>query len=323
MTAFVTPQRKLTAKSWLAVFALALFWGSGFFTVDIALRELGVFNTVLYRIGIAALILWVVAVVRKEPIVLSWRLAGLFLVMGILNNAIPFIFMVWAQTEIDSSLVAIINSTAALFGVIVGSMAFHDEKLTKRRLIGVLIGIGGVVIIVGPDALLNFSIKSIAQMAVLCGTFSYALAAVWARVFLHGFSPVLSSAYMLTGSSLFVLVLAILFEGGIQTNVSWTTLTAVSYYAIFGTAISFLLYFWLVHKAGTGNTLLVTLLVPPIAIVIGVFILHEQLTIQAILGMIVIAIGLLIVDSRLYRKLPLLPRKIKSALRKTTLSKAL
>ena len=192
-----------------------------------------------------------------------------------------------------------IHAATAIFGVIAAATFFSDERLTARRAIGVTLGFLGVATAIGLSALTEFDVRSLGQLAVIGGTISYALAGVWARKMLQGLTPQVAAAGMVTGGSLIMLPMAYLVEGPFDFDLAPRTWLAIAYYAIIATAVAYLLYYRVLAMAGSGNLMLCTLLVAPVAIVLGVVFLGETLAWQAYVGFGLLASGLVILDGRL------------------------
>ncbi|MCV6592439.1 MAG: DMT family transporter [Silicimonas sp.] len=285
--------------AWRDLTLLALLWGGSFLAVATALDEIGPLSSVTHRVLWAALLLWAVVLAKGGRIPTAPRLWGAFFVMGALNNVIPFSLMAWGQLSIESGLTSILNAATALWGVLIAALIFADERLTRHRLIGVLTGFAGVVLTIGPGALAGFDPRSAAQLAVLAGTLSYACAGAWARARLRDVPPLTAAAGMLTGSTLIMLPLAHLTEGPLPLDLAPATRAAVAYAALASTALAYLLYYRILAAAGAGNLLLVTLMIPPIAILLGAAVRGESLPAQAYLGLALIAAGLLILDGRM------------------------
>ena len=188
----------MSGRAWIELILLATLWGGSFFSIAIALREVGPMTAVLHRVGWAALLLWVIVRMRGLAVPGGWRIWGAFLVMGALNNVVPFGLMSWGQTHIESGLVSIFNAMTAPLGVLVASILFRDEPLTANRLIGVALGFLGVVVVIGFDKLAALDWRTLAQWAVLAGTLSYAFASSWAKAYLRGIDPMIAAAGMLT-----------------------------------------------------------------------------------------------------------------------------
>ncbi len=282
---------------------LGTIWGASFLAIKLALGEIPVFTLVAHRVVWATLILWVYVLWRGLEVPRSARIWGAFLIMGLLNNVIPFTLMAWGQQFIETGLTSIFNAGTAIFGVLVAAMVFADERLTTRRVVGVLVAFFGVAVAIGLDSFANFDIRSLAQLAVIAGTVSYAFAAAWARAKLSGLAPQVAAAGMLTGASLIMLPLAFVIDGVPQIPQEPVTFAAIGYFAILGTAIAYLLYYRVLALAGSGNAMLVTLLIPPVAIVLGALVLDERLGLSAFLGFGLLALGLLILDGRMEQAL--------------------
>ncbi|MCV2890022.1 DMT family transporter [Ruegeria aquimaris] len=292
----MSDQKTLSARAWAELLLLGLIWGASFLSIRIALDELPVLTTVLHRTFWAALLLWVVVLIGRIPLPRDPRIWAAFLVMGALNNVVPFVLMAWAQQHIESGLTSILNGTTAIFGVLVATLVFSDERLTKRRLAGVTLGFLGVATTIGLGHLAQFSLRSTAQLAVLAGTLSYALASAWARLRLGHLPPQLAAAGMLTGSTLLLLPLTLLVDGPPQFDLQPRTWAAVGYYSLVATAGAYMLYYRVLAMAGASNLMLVTLVIPPVAIILGALVRHEALSANTYAGFALLALGLIVLN---------------------------
>jgi drug/metabolite transporter (DMT)-like permease len=268
----------------------------------VALDEIGPLTAVAHRTAWAMIVLWIVVVVRGLAIPRDPHIWFAFLIVGLLNNVIPFSLMAWGQLHIETGLTSILNAATAVFGVVAASLFFADERLTFRRGIGVTLGFFGVATAIGLDAFLSFDLRSMGQLAVIGGTISYALAGVWAKKRLTGLSPQIAAAGMLTGSSLIAVPLALLIEGPIRFDLQPVTWAAIGYYAMVATALAYLLYYRVLKMAGAGNLMLCTLLVAPVAIILGAIVLGEDLPVRAYFGFGILAVGLVVLDGRLLQR---------------------
>lgn len=282
---------------------LGMLWGASFVSIRIALDEVGPMTSVVHRVGWAALALWIVVFVLRLPIPRRPRVWVGFFGMGVLNNVIPFGLMAWGQLHIESGLTSILNAATAIFGVIAAAIFFADERITPRKAMGVTLGFAGVATAIGLENLLAFDLRSLAQLAVIVGTISYALASVWARKMLSAQPPQVAAAGMVTMSTLIMLPVAWVVEGPLTLDLAPRTIAAIAYYAFGATALAYLLYYRVLAMAGSGNLMLVTLLIPPFAIVLGAWLLDEALRPAAYLGFAMLAIGLMILDGRVWRLL--------------------
>jgi drug/metabolite transporter (DMT)-like permease len=294
---------KIDLTSGMLLLGLATVWGGSFFFAEVALTEVPPLTIALHRVFWAVPALFLVVLYQGLEIPRSIRAWSGYLVMGALNNAIPFSLIFWGQTSIGSGLASILNSTTAFFGVIVAGILLVDERLTTNKIIGAVFGILGVAAIMGLDALTGIDLRNLAQLAILGAALSYAFAGVWGKRFLSKYPPVMNAFGMLVGSTLLMIPVALISEGAPVLALSaevWASLFAV---AILSTAVAYLLYFKILARAGSANLMLVTLLIPPIAVGLSVTILGEEMGNEALFGFGFIAVGLLVTDGRLLNRL--------------------
>ncbi|XDA96719.1 DMT family transporter [Sulfitobacter sp. LCG007] len=280
---------------------LALIWGASFLSIRVALDEIAPFTLVAHRTFWAALTLWAVVLARAIPMPRSLRVWAAFVVMGLLNNLIPFALIAWGQQHIETGLASILNASTAIFGVIVAAIFFADERMTLRKGVGVTLGFAGVVTAIGPANLARIDLRSLAQLAVIAGALSYALAGVWGRKALGQVSPVAAATAMLTCSAAMTLPLAWALDGPPTLSHGIRTWGAIAYFSLVGTVGAYLLYYRVLAMAGSGNLLLVTMMIAPAAIALGALVLGEQLGPRAYLGFALLAFGLGVLDGRLLR----------------------
>jgi drug/metabolite transporter (DMT)-like permease len=288
-------------SDWIILLTLALIWGGAFLFIGVAVRHVHPLTYVWLRLTIAAAAMWIFLKVRGHPLGLPRQVWGSILLLALLNNAVPFTLFGWGQTHIASGLAAILNATTPIWGVIVAHFLTHDERMSPRKIAGVLLGFGGVATMIGPTLLANIGTDAVAQLACITASLSYALAAVWARRFKRlGLSPMSVTTGQLTAGAAMMLPLALLIDKPwSQPFPPLTAWGAIIALALMCTALGYVLYFRLIDSAGATNALLVTLLVPPVAILLGALFLGESLAPQDFLGLGLIALGLAAIDGRL------------------------
>ena len=291
----------MDVTTWAMFLLLALVWGGSFFFAEIALRALSPVSITLHRVVWAVPVLWLVVRFKGYPLPGDPRIWGAYLVMGVLNNAIPFSLIFWGQTHISSGLASILNATTAMIGAVVAGIVLRDEPLTQNKVVGALAALFGVAVIVGPSALFEFSLVDLAQLAVLGATASYAFAGVWGRLALSGQPALVNALGMLMGSSILMVPIVISADGVPKLNLFGETWAAVLGLSLMSTAFAYALYFAILARAGAANLLLVTLLIPPVAITLGHLFLGEVINANAWSGFFVIALGFAITDGRLFR----------------------
>lgn len=294
--------RTMNAFEWGLLVALSVLWGGSFFFIGIAVAELPPLTIVCIRVTLAAATL--VMAIRIMGFALPSG-AGVWLAffgMSLLNNVLPFCLVVWGQTKIASGLASILNATTPLFAVVIAHWLTADEKLTPGRLTGVLIGFGGVAAMIGPSALAGHGGDLLAQLAVLAAAVCYALSGVFGRRFNRmGVAPVVTATGMLIASSVLMLPLSLAVEQPWTLAMpSWPVIASVGGLAIVSTALAYILFFRILATAGATNLMLVTLLIPVSAILLGTLVLGERLGANHFLGMALIALGLAAIDGRLF-----------------------
>ena len=287
---------RMSSQTWGMLLALSALWGGSFFFVGVAVGQVPALTLVSLRVGLAAAALWMVLPAFGIALPHGAAIWRQLAVMGLLNNAIPFTLFVVAQSTIGSGLAAILNATTPIFGVVVAHLVTRDERLTASRVAGVLLGVAGVAVMVGPSALAGLGRDLGAQLACLGAALSYACAGVYGRRFPRlGLAPAATAAGQLSASTLLILPLALVIER------PWTLPVP---------AFAYVLYFRILARAGATNLLLVTFLIPVSAILLGVVGLGEILLPRQVAGMLLIGCGLAAIDGRL-------PDRLKAARRRS------
>lgn len=292
-------------REWAMLLALAVLWGGSFFFNGVAVRDLPSFTLVWLRVAVAAAALLAVLKLRGERMPRQGRVWAGFFGMGLLNNVLPFVLIVWGQHRIASGLAAILNATTPLFTVLVAHLLTPDEKLTPLKAAGVVVGFAGAAVMIGPDALGGLGTGVAAQLACLAAALSYAFAGIFGRRFKRmGVAPVTTAAGQVCASAVLLFPVMLLLDR------PWTlapphaaTWGAVLGVGLLSTALAYVLYFRILAAAGATNLLLVTFLIPVSAILLGALVLGEVLRGRHALGMALIAAGLACIDGRLPRLL--------------------
>jgi len=303
MTQNINQQMRFTDI--ITLVTLSILWGGSFFFVEVLVKHLPPLTIVTCRVGFAALALWCVVFVFKLRLPKTPQHWTALFVIGLLNNALPFCLIVWGQTQISSGLASVFNATTPFFTVLVAGALLADERITKQKLLGVIIGIFGTIILIGPEALKGLTGSTLGQLAVMGAAISYAFAAAYSRRFKKwGLPPLIVATGQVTMAALMLLPLMLVIDK------PWTDMTipfdaiwAMGGLAFFSTVIAYILYFRLIASAGATNAALVTFLIPISAILLGVTILEETFTELQAIGMALIGLGLLVMDGRIFLRL--------------------
>jgi drug/metabolite transporter (DMT)-like permease len=251
--------RVMGIKEWMLLIILSVLWGGSFFFVGVAVKEVPPLTIVLCRVALASIILLAIVYLKGEIMPWSLRIWGSFLVMGALNNLIPFCLIVWGQTHIESGLASILNATTPIFSVVLAHFFTREEKLTKNRISGIVIGWIGVSVLIGVESIKGFGIEAIGQIAVLGAATSYAFAAIYGRRF-KNMNPIVVATGMLCGSTIMMIPLTLCFDQPWNLAPSGMTIMSIFGLAAISTSLAYVIYFHVLATAGPTNLLLVTFL---------------------------------------------------------------
>jgi drug/metabolite transporter (DMT)-like permease len=284
-------------QTWLLLILLSVLWGGSFFFSSVVLRELPPLTVAFVRVTLAAVLLFPLFKMRGGTLPSS--LAGWmpFFVMGLLNNIIPFSLILAGQLRISSGLASVLNATTPLFTVLVLA-SFGDERLIARRVAGVVIGLVGVIVLRGAG-FENSESQSIGMLLCLGGALSYGFSGLWGRRKFNGVPPITTATCQLISSSVVMAFIAAAIDRPWQLPMPGaTTWAALFGLAALSTSLAYIVFFHILARSGATNVMLVTLLIPVTAILLGVLVLGEPLTVREIAGALVIGSALLVIDGR-------------------------
>ncbi|WP_245421803.1 DMT family transporter [Rhodoplanes serenus] len=298
------PSRPLLTMSpvdWAMLLGLSLLWGAAFYFAKVAVAEVPAMTISLVRVSVAAPIM----------LALCWRAAELrllppnwwpFVVMGILSNAVPFALIAWSQTRIGSGLAAVLNATTPLFAIVLAHLTTTDDRITPARATGLLLGLAGVAVMIGPGVVVGGIGGHLAgEMACLAAAALYAVGALYARRYRHLSPNVIGGGQAVASIVLLLPPVLLLDRPWTLPMPSGAAIAALLALGAFSTALAYILYFRVLARAGATNALLVTFLIPVSALLLGIAFAGERLEPHQIVGMAGIAAGLVAIDGRLAR----------------------
>ena len=292
--------RPMSLKSWGMLILLGLIWGGSFFFARISVAEIPPLTLVLLRVVIAAAALHLYLAAAGISFRLALPFAGGFVLLAVLNNVIPFSLIFAGQTQLGAGLASVLNATTPFWTVLLANALTQDEKLTWNKVLGILLGIAGTAIMIGPGLLAGIGGPVWPKFALVGASLSYALALMVAKRF-RGVPPAVVATAQLTASSVIMLPVVLGIDGSQgMFAASATVWSAVFGLALLSTAFAYLLFFRLVAESGATNASLVTLIVPASAMLLGTLFLGERLETIEILGMAAIIAGLVTIDGRLF-----------------------
>lgn len=294
-------------KEYLMLFALAALWGASFLFIKVAVAEMSPLTLVAVRLIFGALGL-LVFVPFRPAIMQGWntRLRGFF-VVAIFNGVIPYLAISWGEEHISSGMAAILNATTPLVVVIVSQWWPGGERLTWMRIIGVVIGFLGVGILVGPAVVSTGGsmLYLLGALSALLGAISYAFGGLFAHRLLAG-APDLQPALGQTAMGAVILApiagIALAVQPPTHAPSFWAIASALTL-AFGGTSVAYLIYYWLISRVGPTRTLIVTYLLPCMALVYGALLLHEPIGINAIGGLALVLIGIFVTGKKTKQKI--------------------
>ncbi len=283
---------------------LSMIWGGSFMFNGMAVKELPALLIVFARLGLAALVLIPVHWIVQGPLPLdgkTWFAAG---GMSVLNNVLPFTAIAWGQHFIGSGLASVINATTPIFTALLMAL-FALEALTPRKIIALCLGFVGVLVLKG-GGFADFGKQSLGILAVMFASLCYGLSAVWSKQMLKGIPAMTIATCQLTVSGIILAALSFGFSDPIlYAKISLQTWGALAALAVFSSAIAYLIFFRIIATAGASFVTLVTMLVPLSAIVLGMVVLGESLSLHEFIGAAIIISALVIIDGRLLNKVGL------------------
>ena len=279
-------------KHWLIFLLLGAIWSSSFMWIKIAVQEIGPVTLVAFRALFGLLFGVVVIFVQRVKWPRNLKEWYPLLLLGLTNVAIPFFLISWGEQSIDSAVASILDATVPLFTILIAHYLLHDDKITLPKVMGLLIGFAGVVVLMSKD-LFNASTSSLlGQAAVILASAFYAVSSVYVRKTTVDTPGIMRSAVPLISASAVMWMATLLFESPVEIPELGITWVALLWLGVFGSGLAFVMAYYLIHEIGPTRTTMVTYLFPLGGVLLGVTFLHEQLTWQLITGAILIVLSL-------------------------------
>lgn len=279
------------AKHWIVFLLLGAIWSSSFMWIKIAVQEVGPLTLVAFRALFGLIFGVVVIFFQRVQWPRTFKAWLPLLIVGLTNVAIPFFLISWGEQSIDSAVASILDATVPLFTILMAHFLLQDDKMTVPKVLGLVIGFVGIVILMSKD--IGASSSSLfGQLAVIVASMFYAGSAVYVRKTTEDVPGIVRSAVPLISATVTMWLATFLFESPVKIPQLGLTWIALLFLGVFGSGLAFVLAYYLIHEIGPTRTTMVTYLFPLGGIILGVLILHEQLTWQIILGAILIIASL-------------------------------
>jgi drug/metabolite transporter (DMT)-like permease len=288
-----------TRTDWVLLLTLGLMWGTSYAFIKLGVQTLPTFTLIASRLLVGFLLLATVVAVAREPLPRSPRIYGHLLVMAVVNIVIPFTLITSAERSVDSAIAAIINGAVPLVVILLAGLTFHDEPITLNRLIGLLVGYAGVIVIVSPGLGSSTGNELSGELALVGSTISYGVGAVYARAKMRGLRPMIPAVFQVGFAFLIIALLALLNERPFQVAWNPNAILAVVWLGVFGSGLAYLLNFRLLARIGATRTSVLAYFLPIVGIISGAFMFGETIDPYVAIGTVMVIGGVFLVNSRL------------------------
>ncbi len=282
----------MKTKHWIIFVALGIIWSSSFLWIKLGVEESGPTILVAFRMLFGFLSAAAIAVYQKDQWPRDWKTWGIYAILGPTSLAIPIFFISWGEQTIDSAVASILNATVPLFTLIIAHFTLHDDKMTPQKIIGLLIGFAGIVILLSKDLATSAHNSVIGQAAVLLAALFYAGSAVAMRRFTQHVQGAVRGAAPLLTSTIFMWVLIPFVEPSFKFPVQPITWVAILWLGVLASGLAMVMYYYLLHIMGPTRSSLVTYILPPGGVLLGVIVLKEELTWQLFVGAVLTIVSL-------------------------------
>jgi drug/metabolite transporter (DMT)-like permease len=274
---------------------LGTLWGSSYLFIKVAVAEVPPFTLVTGRLLLSAIMLWILLRVLGRSMPRTRSAWGTYAVMGFLSGTLPYVLITWGEQYIHSSLAALLQATMPIFTVILAFFLAGDERMTRRRVLGVGVGFVGVIVLMLPDLHQGLQESLMGQLAVVASSLSYAASTIFARKRLRGQPPLASATGQVTAGALFTLPLSLLVDRPFGLSPSLPPLAAWLGLIILGTVIAYVIYYELLDRTSATFVSTVTYIIPIVGLTLGSLILSEPLTTTLLGSSALILLGVLLV----------------------------
>ncbi len=270
-------------KHWLVFMLLGAIWSSSFLWIKIAVQEVGPITLVAFRVLFGLLFGIVVILIQRTKLPMTYRDWFPVLLLGITNVAIPFFLISWGEQAIDSAVAAILDATVPLFTIVIAHLALRDDRMTVPKVLGLLVGFAGVVVLMSKD--LGASTSSLlGEAAVVLACVFYSGSSVYARKTTENLPGIMRSVGPLVSSTAVMWLAMFAFERPVHVPQLPITWIALLWLGVLGSGFAFVLSYYLIHEIGPTRTSMVTYLFPLGGVILGVTFLNEQLSWQVLVG---------------------------------------
>ena len=291
-----------TQRDWLSLLVLALMWGTSYAFIKLGVQTLPTFTLIASRLFIGFAFLASVVAIAREPLPRSPRVYLHLLVMAVINIVIPFFLITTAERSVDSAIAAIINGAVPLVVILLAALVFHDEPITLGRLLGLLVGYAGVIVIVSPGLAKSTGSEISGELALVGSTISYGIGAVYSRRNMRGLRPMIPAMFQVGFAFVIVSALALINEQPFAIAWNGDALLAVAWLGVFGSGAAYLLNFRLLSRIGATRTSILAYFLPIIGIISGALMFQEHIDPLVLVGTALVLGGIALVNGRFLQR---------------------
>ena len=288
-----------TRRDWVLLLVLGLMWGTSYAFIKLGVQTLPTFTLIATRLLIGFVLLATVVIVAREPLPRNPRVYVNLLIMAVINIVIPFTLITTAEQSVDSAIAAIINGAVPLVVILLAALTFPDEPITLNRLLGLLVGYAGVIVIVLPGLAASTGSQVSGELALVGSTIAYGIGAVFARAKIRGLRPMIPAVFQVGFAFVIISVLAFLNERPLDVRWNQNAVIAVVWLGIFGSGVAYLLNFRLLSRIGATRTSILAYFLPIVGIISGGLMFGETIDVSVLIGTAMVIGGVALVNSRM------------------------
>jgi len=286
----------LKPKHWLVFITLGVIWSSSFLWIKIGVQDIGPMALTAFRMLFGALTAVAIGIYQKVEWPRDLRTWIIFGILGPASLAIPVFLISWGEQTIDSAVASILNATVPLFTVFIAHFVLQDDKMTMQKVLGLLIGFAGTILLLSEDLTVGAKSSVIGQAAVILASIFYAGSAVYGRKYTQHVEGTTRGAMFLITSAIFMWIVGPLAEKPFEFPSLPITWIAILWLGILGSGLAVIMLWYLIHEIGPTRTSLVTYLFPVGGLILGVIFLNEHLSWQLLAGSVLIIFSLVVVN---------------------------
>src|SRR6267378_5395481 len=280
---------------------LSVIWGSTWLFIKIGLADLPPITFAGIRFVLASLILMLMVFARRAAWPRTRRDWTLIAVVGILQFSLNYGLVFWGEQYISSGLAAVLQSTFPAFGLVIAHFYLPQERLTAGKVFGVLLGVFGVAVIFSDQLSIAGKMALLGSIALVLSAFFGSYSNVLVKAYGGKIDPQILAAGQMVFGFVPLLAIGITTEGN-PLKFHWTTMAVISllYLVVVGSVLAFALYYWLVRNMDVTNTMLIALVTPVVAVILGMIVLHEKLNWRLLAGgaCIISGLGMIVLRKR-------------------------